>query len=296
MGQKVILFVFAGRRQNLEIQFPLVDRILQENPDVEYHIWNTARMPQDAQFVKGIQPNDRTTVFNQFYDQNGCNQIWRFQNNIYKHYSHSKYKDCLFVKIDDDVIFLETARFADFVNQITPKVIISAKTVNNGASTPLEPAIFDGFQKLDIPLLDIHMSVPYVEMAHNYFLNHADKMTEQPMKRFPSKTWLSVNAVAYDWKMICLIASTIGKRSPVKIADRDFPLDALGRAHTIGDEGVCNTVPRVVIQGFTAAHLTFGPQDKAIPNSTLNDLRHRYKQVGEWYLTRHPAKLLAPEG
>lgn len=43
MNFRVILFVFAGRRPNMELQLPFARRILEEHPNTEYHVWNLAR-------------------------------------------------------------------------------------------------------------------------------------------------------------------------------------------------------------------------------------------------------------
>ncbi|OTR07280.1 hypothetical protein B9M83_09230, partial [Mycobacteroides abscessus] len=58
---RVILFVFAGRKANMELQVPYIKRILAEHPNVEYHVWNLARDPKDAEYLQTIT-GERITV------------------------------------------------------------------------------------------------------------------------------------------------------------------------------------------------------------------------------------------
>jgi hypothetical protein len=46
-AQRVIIFCFAGRRANLEIQLLFIRRVLADHPDAEYHVWNLARTEED---------------------------------------------------------------------------------------------------------------------------------------------------------------------------------------------------------------------------------------------------------
>ena len=126
--KRVILFVFAGRKPNLELQLPMVKRILEDHPNVEYHIWNFARVEKDREFIKTIS-GDRITVWNGPADAGfsspiptsvpGAKQFGAGEHNAaYKYYSQTKFSDHLFVKVDDDIVFLETARFGKFVDAI----------------------------------------------------------------------------------------------------------------------------------------------------------------------------------
>lgn len=267
----VVMFEFAGRRQNMELQLPLMRRVLAENPGAEFHIWNLARNSEDAEYIKGIR-GERISVHGDFYGDNG----WERFNDVYRHYADPQYKDCLFVKIDDDVVFLETGRFADFLAAVDDNrgSVVSAKVVNNGACTPTEPGLWAGFEKLNIPLLDVHLSTAYAEMSHQYFFDH--DMVGQPVKLIPTEDWLSINVIGYDWPTACRIAELVGTHSPQRIAGRNFP-DGL-----LGDEGMVNTLPRLIMQGFLACHLNFGPQ--VMPAAQLTDVRERYAAIGQRYL------------
>ncbi len=150
--------------------------------------------------------------------------------------------------------------------------------INNGACTPITPGIWERFTALDIPLLDIHMSGEFADMVHTYFFEHHAEILGQPIELVPTEDWLSINAVGYDWRTLHKVMSTIGKPQPAYLAGRSMH----GWGRVFGDEGVFQTLPRIIVKGFTAAHLTFGPQNPS--NKQLATWRRRYAEVGQSYL------------
>lgn len=289
-GPPVILFVFAGRQPNLELQLPFVRRILDDHPNVEYHVWNFARNDSDRAFIKTIE-GERITVWNGSGRDGfaspiptsvaGARQFGAGEHNAaYKHYSRPEFKDHLFVKVDDDIVFLETARFGKFIEAIDAHrgSALLANIVNNGACIPLEPGLWDGFTELDIPLLDMHMSGEFADLAHTYFFDHNDKMLNRPLKLIPTEDWTSINAVGYDHPTLRHVVKTIGKPQPAYLAGR--PMHGWGRV--FGDEGVFQTLPRIIVKGFTAAHLTFGPQNPT--EEQFTKWRANYRSLGADYL------------
>src|ERR1700730_2779285 len=107
----VILFVFPGRKQSMELQLPLVRRIITEHPNVQYHVWNLSRNDDDNHYLRAIEC-ERITVFNDYFGS----PPWSGFNAVYRHYAKNhKCRDHLFVKVDDDVVFIEAGRFGEFV-------------------------------------------------------------------------------------------------------------------------------------------------------------------------------------
>lgn len=274
---KTIAFTFAGRRPNMELQVPLMKRILQLNPDTEWHIWDLAKDPDDSAYLRTIR-GERITVRTEFAGENP----WERFDDVYRHYTDDQYRGHLFVKLDDDDVFLEAERFATFIAQVDAHrdVVCSAKVINNGACTRTEPALWDRYTKIRprIRLLDVHRSLRYADVCHQYFFDQWADLLEQPLEVIPTEDWLSINAIGYDWAMGCKFAELLGTPSPRHIAGRTFN----PYRHRLGDEGMVNTLPRVIVQGFTVCHLTFGPQN--IPDATQTDLRKRYAEIAEAYL------------
>lgn len=283
---RVILFVFAGRRPNIELQLPYIERILSENPSIEAHIWDLARDRDDSRYLRTIQ-GERITVRTDFYQRDG--RASRGQSLVWKHYASMPYRDFVFVKLDDDDVFLETGSIAKFAQAAVenPEHVISALTINNGASTRHIPDLWAMTQQLGVPLLDVHLSADYAERSHNWFFANWQTITGQPGELIPTEDWVSINAIAYTWQMGRNIANLIGKRPPEHVAGRDFPYrNADGRMvqHRIGDEGAVNMQPRLIHTGFVAGHLNFGPQIKQMTEALYADLRKGYADVGKQYL------------
>lgn len=274
MNQPTIFFMFAGRRGNLEVNLPLIRRILDNNPDVEFHLWNLARVSSDSDYINSIS-GERIVPCNMFAGR----AAFRNLNRVWEHYTNPRFARHRFVKIDDDVVFLETERFGTFLDaiDINPDVVVSANTVNNGACTRLTPELWEGFTDLNIPLLDVHESNAYARMAHEYFLGHWPDLLERPVEMVQTEDWLSINLIGMQWPVLCQIMNRIGSRSPREIAGRFWQPSS-----RVGDEGAVNMLPRAVMRGFTVSHLGFGPQK--LSEQQEEDWRSRYAEVAQKYL------------
>ena len=129
------------------------------------------------------------------------------------------------------------------------------------------------------------MSRQFCEFVHTYFFDHHDEILDAPVELIPTEDWTSINAVGYDWKTLRKVRNTIGTPQPAYLAGR--PMRGWGRV--FGDEGVFQTMPRIIVKGFTAAHLTFGPQDPT--QEQLDAWREQYRLLGEKYLSSAVADL-----
>lgn len=271
----IILYTFAGRQANMELQIPFVRRILAENTNVQWHVWNLTRTGPDDRFVRSIE-GERISVINGLHQ--GDMSYRRF-NDVWRHYASQRYRNHHFVKMDDDIVFIETDGFRHFTETVrtNPEHITSATVVNNGACLDALPEdyIMKRFVPLNIPLLDVHLSGEFAQGVHEEFL-------EDPFKalgrggQLRTSEWLSINMIGYSWGMGLRIVDQIGRRCDGPIAGRDFP------GGRVGDEGACNMFPRLIDKAMTAAHLTFGPQK--LPESTWDELRARYAVLAKTYL------------
>lgn len=283
--KKVVMFAFWGRRENVELQLPFIRRILAEHSNVEFHGWNLARNNDDARWLKTLS-GDGIQIRNDFAGPRAFTKM----SNVWKHYGDEQTNDgTLYVKFDDDVVFIETERFGDFLSAIedNPGALISAKTINNGACTPLEPELWRGFSQLRIPLLDVHMSNEYAAMSHDFMFKNWQKLIGQELELIPTQDWLSINFIGMDWGVLHYVADRIGQRSPAHIAGRNWPNGA-----RIGDEGACNLVERAILEGFLVAHLTFGPQK--VTDNQAHALRREYEKINDLYLAESVQKLNTP--
>jgi hypothetical protein len=274
-----IMFVFAGRKANMELQLPYLHRILAEHPHAELHIWDLSRTFEDHVFIGQIK-GERITVHRHLY--NHGRKPWQHFNDVWRHYGNDRsYRDHLFVKIDDDVVFLETEQFAAYLAAIEANnaAIVSAKVINNGACTATEPDLWFGLEQLGIPLLDVHKSSEYADMCHRWFFDNWRTTLGGPPALSPTQDWLSINVIGFDWRTCYDLARRLEQPSPEQIAGRTFRARSV-----IGDEGAANMLPRVIYEGFVAAHLTFGPQETAMTDGQLTEYRKNYADIAREYL------------
>lgn len=266
---KTIIFMFGGRQANVELQLPYIRRILAENPDTEYHIWDLARHDTDSNYLRSIE-GDRIHIITHYREpkpSRAFNKVWRA-------YTHPEFRNYRFLKIDDDIVYLDTHRFTHFIDHIPDDTVLSALTINNGASTRHIPDLWHGYQQLNIPLLDVHLNSDYADMCHRWFFQNWQETTKHPLDITATDDWMSINCIAMTYPTLCAVANLVGTLSPPEIAGRTF-----GYMTPVGDEGAVNMLPRAIHTGFTAAHLTFGPQITAVDETVWDEMRKMYADI-----------------
>lgn len=280
----IVLFVFAGREANMRLQMQWVSRVLAQHPNVRYDVWDLTRTDADHRYLQTIA-GDRITVRDDFHGGNqwtGWDDVWRW------YAARTEYADTLFIKVDDDVVYFDTSRFGQFADLADTfrGQIVSALTVNNGASTPLIPELHAELPSLDLPLLDVHLSNKYADIAHTWFLEQPAVLLDRPIKPVATDDWMSINCIALSWRTLCAVAQMVTTTSPRHIAGRDWPAD-----FSLGDEGACNMLDRIIIDGITCAHLTFGGQSAS--ELQMDEWRSRYANLLELFthnlVDRRPA-------
>src|SRR6185369_10029803 len=156
MTKPVVLFSFWGRRANVELQLPFIHRILDEHPGVVFEAWNFCRTPEDDAYMRSLGGERMIMRHNVWRRSQG----WRGMNCSYQHYTQRAFMGTTFVKIDDDVVFLEPDRFGEFLEAVraNPVHVVSADVVNNGACSQLDPSLRNLHRDMGIKLLDVHLS------------------------------------------------------------------------------------------------------------------------------------------
>lgn len=297
---RTILFVFAGRRANIRIASRFYFDLLERDPGLEIHVWDLSQRDKSGldhaylQSLHGV--HERLLLRDEFYRAGTLTSP--AQNQVWEHYTDRSYRDTLLVKVDDDVLFLDTKRFGEFVERarVNSHAVTSALTINNGASTRLIPELWAAYKQLGIPLLDVHLSAEYAQRCHRWFLEHWRELLARPGELVAPDTWLSINCIAFNYDMAHRIRQQIGQRSPARIMDREFPPlpRAAGRTRrfrSVGDEGAVNLQTMLIDTGFVAGHFGFGPQvdqdredGEVLSPEVQAELRAGYAQVAEEYL------------
>lgn len=288
--KKIVLFVFAGRKANLEIQRPYIDRILDEYPQAEYHLWDLTRTPEDGEYVRSLdgQHEGRVRVLTQLHDGHPiqCRNTRRCRCIVHRppyekpfeYYANDRsYRDAMFVKLDDDVLFLETKRFGDLLVYLDfhPNAVFSANVVNNVVCAKHDKELREKLEhsyavESDKEWWLLHTDADFARACHSWFLDNWRRLTKANRKVAPSRAlpgeFVSINCIAFTHPTMKRISS------------------AIGREGRLGDEGAVDRLLPRIATGFRVAHLTFGPQDKAMSPAELDDLRSQYAALSKEYL------------
>lgn len=282
----VVLFLLAGRRANMDVQLPYLRRILAQHPQVRLHVWNLTQNADDDGYVRGLA-GERIAVRNELHGT-PLFESWR---KVWGHYTGPAYRSTLFVKLDDDVLFIQTATFGAFLRAIrdNPGHLVAADVINNEATTRLTPQLRDAWLALDIPLVAVRYSHAYATAAHRYFLANWRTHCANELEPVETYDYLSINFVGGHHHHITHIAERIGKPAPRVLAGRILRVGAI-----FVDELAANTLPHKILRGFTVAHLQFAGQgpdrvdDRSQTAPAVDAWRQGYARLRDEYLGPNP--------
>lgn len=295
---RIILVCFAGREANLEVQRPFIDRILETYPTAEMHYWDLTRTPEDAEYLRSLDGahEGRVSVLGHLHPghpirckHSGINTRTRCGCIIhkppyekpYEFYAGDKsYSDAVFVKLDDDVLFMETDRFGDLLDALEkhPSAVVSANVVNNVVCAKHDPVVRELAMRSFLPATNkdwwwLHTEPEFARLSHEWFLANWSDLTQgrynvasHALDRSLPGEFVSINMIAFTHPTMRRISA------------------AIGREGRLGDEGAVDRLLPRIASTFRAAHLTFGPQDKAMKPAELDVLRARYAAVAKEYL------------
>ena len=105
---KTIVVTFAGRKKFMEILFPYIKKY--EHKIDEYHIYAATNNQEDLDYIeKFSSENEFVKVFRA---QPGRDPIYLW-NECYK---NSQEEDVVYLKLDDDIVFIDDHLFSDFLD------------------------------------------------------------------------------------------------------------------------------------------------------------------------------------
>lgn len=298
---KIVLFIFAGRKVNMEVQLPYLLRLLDEWPQMEIHLWDLTRTPGDAAYVNSLHNSHggRITVINHLHPGHPirCTQAYPgprrrgwprctcikhkppYEEPYRWYAANSMFDNSVFVKVDDDVLFLETDNFAHLIEPLVnhPNRIYSANVANNVVCAKyddlLAPQIANKFSLGD-PLSKendrrwwgVHTDKNFAAESHEFLLRNTEVLLgwRPTYTRTRPGEAISINCIA-------LTHATM-RRLALLMNDR------------LGDEGAVDRLLPWIVESFHAAHLAFGPQEAAMSEGELAKLRERYSELSGTYL------------
>lgn len=300
---RLVLFMFAGRRANMEVQQPYLDTLLRAHPTAELHLWDLTRDPADQRYLRGLEGahDGRVRVMGDLHPGHPIDCLypngypdgkrprgWRVckcmkhkppYEKPYRYYANrDEYHNAVFVKIDDDVLFLETDTFSHLIGPLVshPNRIMSANVINNSVCAKYADDAFrfqDKFGVGDPALVEndrawwgLHEDPEFASFSHAEFLNRFERGWRPSYVRTRPGEAVSINCIAMTHRTLCRVAGMMNNR--------------------LGDEGAVDRMLPWIVKSFRVAHLAFGPQEQAMSPILLGAIRESYTQLRKEYLGR----------
>lgn len=254
--KKVILWCFAGRKLYMEIQLKYVTRLLEKYDFIErYDIWDMCRTPEDREYLKTLDDLHEKirichTPIKEYasWDDDICHNHFAY---LYKNaYPTEKYYDYIFVKLDDDITYLDVDNFDKFIeirSKDESSFLVSANVVNN-----------------------LHMDYHGMYRNHDNFLknfeeNKNKKIDETNNEIFQRYRRLSINFSSY-----------LG--SDLHHIEREFS-NGIGK----NDEWrLCYIIPKIlnrqnlIVSDYYVSHFSFNSQLRISDSEENKTLLERY--------------------
>ncbi len=252
---------FAGRRDRMSILVGYAATALQRRVVSEYHIWDYARNESDRNWISTL-PRLHPGI--RLYRPTGpC------YDDYYEHYRESSYGDTLFIKADDDIVFVDLERLPVFIahrRTDTDTFLLSANVVNNGVcafNQQLQGTVPSSLMVLPYPPRGfcgiLWESAVLATRLHRHFLAAPAAFARPGTTIAPDR--LSINFVSYlgrDLEHFNGVRGDDEEALSVTIPQR------LGRVNRIFN-------PLVV------SHLSFFSQDPGMP---ITSLLAQYRDLG----------------
>lgn len=134
---KVIFICPAGRQKCLFVQLLYMRKLLNLDIVFEYHIWDFAWSKEDSDYISNLPLiHSKIKIKKSPYsDAKRAGDIASKQFAYFLHdfYKFEEYKNYIFIKLDDDVCFIDTRNFIRFVNgrKESSAFLYSANVINN---------------------------------------------------------------------------------------------------------------------------------------------------------------------
>lgn len=244
---------FAGRQDRMAILVAYVLEALRRGLVDEYHVWNYARNAKDRAWVAslaGHHPRIRVMEpqgkpFDAYYD----------------HYRPGDYADAMFVKADDDIVYVDLEQLQGFIEyrwQDQQTFMLSANVVNNGVCAyfqQLQGVLPAAFPRMPYPPEGMYgMLWERADLAtqlHDIFLHSPQSFGYPGTTRAPDR--LSINFISYLGRDLGLIQGLRGD-------DEDMLSVKIPRA-----TGRAN----LIYNPFVVSHLSFYSQDEGMDRAAL---------------------------
>ncbi len=223
---KTIFFIFGGRKDRMYVLMHYLEKLLTQKQIDYVHIWNFARSKQDYEWLKNLEDESKGIfIFSlkKFYKK--MNKLhFQYRSWLSSYCYYKQFKTSLFVKCDDDIVYINTEQFSSFtdkIKNITPDskhYMVSANVVNNGVCAYLQQKrglIPKSVEVFDFPndnnLLGATTENYWKEgkksqELHEYFIQNRElfvaKSKTLPIELVDIGTRVSINLIGFKQKTI----------------------------------------------------------------------------------------------
>ncbi len=166
----------AGRKRYLSILVRYLDRLHQQRLFDALHLWVNTDVPEDREFIEQVgRQRDWAELVYRPMSSNG----W----GIAPFFDYCSDPDTVYIRFDDDVVFLEMAQFAHYVDfriRHPEYFLVYANTINNVLCSHLHQRLGIVGYEAGTVAWDPHDKVGwtsghFAELAHRSFLRAYDK-------------------------------------------------------------------------------------------------------------------------
>ena len=289
MCGKIVAYIFAGRRDRMEILLGYLDELLAKKQIDAMHVWNLARTDGDREWVRGLAGKDGYSVMEfaigdwlKIYKQKlspATITAYLFPE-AHNFYTQSCYDGCGLLKVDDDVVFVDAPRFGVFRAALLRLAngecddchMISANTVNNkpcdylrqrGGVIPADVAEFDAPREniTSKEAEDYHLRGKKSQAVHEFFLGNPERFLREKGENINLKP-----DCGYEFNINFVGITNAVLPMPSPCQDEKY---LGGKLPPEKNKGI------TIIRGFTVAHLSFAVQ----PEQNDAELIPKYREL-----------------
>jgi hypothetical protein len=137
MKNKVILFCPGGRKNILSIQLLYILKILDLDIVFEYHVWDFSWNKEDSEYISQLQNiHPKLKIkYSPYINASRAGEVAskQFSYFLSDYYKFEIYYDYIFIKLDDDICFIDINNFEKFIDGRikSNSFLYSANVINN---------------------------------------------------------------------------------------------------------------------------------------------------------------------
>ena len=191
---KLIVLTFAGRKRYMEILFQYILR--NREHITEYHLYLATTNQEDVDYIHQFHKENEDfvkVISLDSYENFNKAEVWNLS------YKNCLDEDTIYLKIDDDVVFIDDNLFSDFIEfrKKSTSPVVFPHIINNIISTPL----LEKNSRINTGM----MSGDFVVNTWSETITRIKPQIEKLRGNFPSRDFVVTSLLTQD-EILCPIA------------------------------------------------------------------------------------------